>query len=161
MSYPYGGVGSINALPSWTGRTKCVYPEIVCIYLDVYVFNLRQDRNSNSGCMDPSLGLSLGNPLDAVYTTLELKLTVNPFSFYEGNNLLKSPYSGRTFTHYLHLPALSLCISGIHPEEVCDKEGSLIPTCSGPYLKQDVLIIIRVLGKEEYLYLLFKKILFL
>ena len=43
----------------------------------------------------------------------------------------------------------ALCVSDVHPEKVCTKEGCFIAACSGSDFQDNVLLVVRVLRKEQ------------
>ena len=66
----------------------------------------------------------------------------------QGDNFLEPPDPGGIAGHYLNLPPLLLGVSAVHPEQVTDKQGGLIPAGASPDLKKGILIIVGVLGEQ-------------
>jgi len=100
--------------------------------------------------MDPALGLGDGDPLHAVDAALVLETAVGAAALDQGDDLLEAPHAGgRARAERLHAPARHLRKAGVHAEEVGGKEPRLVSARAGPYLQDDVLLVIRILGKQQ------------
>ena len=69
---------------------------------------------------------------------------------------LHSTDSDFIHTEELYLPALTFCIMHIHTVNLSRKKRCLIPTGTGTDFHDNVLIIIRILGKQQDFQLLFQ-----
>src|SRR5437868_4674196 len=101
--------------------------------------------------MNSSRGFSLGNSLNAMDSRLVAHLRKNAVAFDHRECFFDTANTGVSGVQNLHLPALTLGVACIHPEHLCCKERRFIAAGSGTNFEDDVLLIIRIAGKEKYL----------
>ncbi len=106
--------------------------------------------------MDAPLRLGLGHPLHPVDAALVLQPAVDLVALDGGDHFFQPSDGRRAGREHFHFPALRLGEAGVHPEELLGEEGGLVAAGAGADLDQHVLFVVRVLGQEQQLQLLFE-----
>ena len=101
--------------------------------------------------MDAALGFGLRHPLHPVDAAFVLQAAVGPLPLDRKAYLLDAPQLGFVQVQHLGPPAQPLDVHGVHPVEAAGKEGGLLAAGPGPYLDDDVLLVVGILGEEQQL----------
>ncbi len=157
MSYANGRLGFVYVLTARSRSAEHVYFQIGGIYLQFHLIGLSKHRNRYRGCMDTSLRFGLRHSLNAVYSAFVLKSGICPISLNRETYLLESAQFRLVCVEYLGIPAASLGVHGIHTEKRTCKKRSLLASSTAAYFYNNVLVVVGVFGKQQYLQLFAKR----
>src|SRR4026207_2167619 len=85
----------------------------------------------------------------AVRPTLELQPAPGPAALQQRDDLLEAADPGGMAVHHFPLPALLLRVLGVHAEQLRREEPGLAAACAGPYLEEDVLVVVGTAGNQQ------------
>ena len=145
------GVCGVYALAAVSGCSVNINLNIVRVDLNLNVVDFRKNRNSCSRSVDTAGRLSLRHSLHSVDSGLELESRVCAAAFDHNNSFLDSADSGIADLDNLCLPVAALSVSQIHSEKIVSEESCLFAACAGSDLKDNVLVIVRVLREKKNL----------
>src|SRR5918997_2325232 len=134
----------VYALTTRRTRTVNIDLKVILRDLDFHLFGLRQHGYCYRRGVDTALALGFGYSLDPVSTALVFEHRVGPVAVDLDYDLFIAPDLGRVRVEGAVLEAEAVGIAGIHLVELAGEEGGLVATSAGPYLDDDVLIIVRV-----------------
>ena len=154
MGQTHGRVGSIDALSAVAGRTHNVDTDILVVNYNVKFLRFRHNRHRRGGCMDPAAGFRLRHTLHPVDAALILHLGICALACHHEHNLLETSDSVLIDADKLRLPAVALRKMHIHSVKLRGKKGCFVAAGAGTDFHHDVLVIIRIFGKQENLQLL-------
>src|ERR1700757_674052 len=98
--------------------------------------------------MHTTLLFRSGNTLHAMYATLVLQLGISAAAFDHRDDFFQSTDSRFGTRQHLYLPALSLCVAGVHAEHFGREERGFITTGSSANFEDHVALIVGILGQE-------------
>jgi len=104
--------------------------------------------------MDPAAGFRLRHTLHPVDAALILHLGICALACHHEHNLLETSDSVLIDADKLRLPAVALRKMHIHSVKLRGKKGCFVAAGAGTDFHHDVLVIIRIFGKQENLQLL-------
>ncbi len=157
MSYANGRLCFVYVLTARSRSAEHVYFQIGGIYLQFHLIGLSKHRNRYRGGMDTSLRFGLRHSLNSVYSAFVLKSGICPISLNRETYLLESAQFRLVCVEYLGLPAASLGVHGIHTEKRACKKRSLFASRAAAYFYNNVLVVVGVFGKQQYLQLFAKR----
>ena len=125
----------------------------VDVHLELIGFGQHSHRSSRG--MHTSLCLGDGHTLYAMYTRFVLQCAIDRIAGHHTDDFLETAH--RAFGARLHRerPALRFTEALVHLEEVAGKQCRLIATRATTDFEHSILCILRILGDEEHLDLLF------
>ena len=106
--------------------------------------------------MDASLGLGLGDALDAMRSGLELEARVHVFPGDAGDDFLVAAVFTGALAHHLHVPAVVGGVIVVHAEQVAGEDRRLIAAGGGADFEKDVAVVVRVFRQQQRLDIGFK-----
>ena len=154
MGQAHSGIRRIDTLAAVAGRAHHVDADIFLVDHDIHFLCLRHDRHGHSGCVDPSAALRLRHTLYTVHTALVFQPGVRSLSRDHEHALLETADAVFIQGDQLCLPVTAVRIVYIHAVDLSRKKGRLIAAGACPDLNDNILVIIRVFGKEKDLQLL-------
>src|SRR5579871_63272 len=146
----YCRVGGIHRLATRSRGTKRIDPNIFKLDLDVYILGFRKHRHGNGRGMYTTLLLGLRHTLNSMDTALILHARKDAFTFDDGNDFLKSTHSRFGGGKHFDLPSLRFRIAVVHPEHLGGEKRCFVTTGSGANFKDDVLLVVRILGQQQH-----------
>ena len=158
MSQSDSRIGGVYTLASIPGCSVNIDSDIVWIQIHLNIVDLRKHSHRCSRCVYPAAGFRLRYSLYSMSAALILKSRIRSLSFYEDYSFFYPSQSCIVYLHHLSLPVLSFRIPGIHPEKIRAKQRRLFTTCSGSYLQDNILFIVRIFRKQQYLELPFHRL---
>ena len=99
--------------------------------------------------MNPPAGLRFRHPLYPVDAAFKLEPRPGPVPLDSEGDLLYPAQLCFAGGIDLHLPAPLFRVHGIHPGEGVGEQGGFLPPYPGPYLQDDVLAVVGILGQQE------------
>jgi len=131
-------------------RPEDVHPDVVGVDLHLHLFGLGQNGHRDGRGVDPALGLGDGDALDPVDAAFVLEAAVGPPALDHGDDLLEAAHArGGAGAEHLDAPARQLGEAGVHAEQVGGEQPRLVAARAGPDLEDDVLLVVRVFGKQQ------------
>ena len=147
------GVGRVHRLPSRTGRTIGIFPNICRIQHDIHLFCLRQYGHRGRRGMHPSLSLCRRDALHAMYSRLVFHNPVDTISRDVCDDFLVSPGSSFTIIGYFYFPTFGFTEFRIHTEQIPGEKTGLVSPGSGTNFKNHVLRILRIGRNQQHFHL--------
>jgi hypothetical protein len=89
-----------------------------------------------------------------MHAALVLQAAVHALAFNRDDGFLQSAAAGVAARHHVELPALTLGVARVHPEQVTGKERCLVAARAGADFEDDVFLVVRILGNEQDLQVL-------
>ena len=156
VSDPHRGVGRVDALPARAGGAIDVDPEVVGVDRDIDVLGLRQDKDARGRGVDPALRLGGRYPLHAVDAALvlepgERRLTGlrGPARLDRDGDVLVAAEVGLLGVEQLGLPAPTLGVAEVHPQQVPGEQRRLVAPLTRLDLEDDVAVVVRVARDQQ------------
>ena len=154
MRQTHRRVRRIDTLSTVSGCTHYIDPDIFFFNLNVdVVVDLRHHRNADRRGVDPSAGFCLGHTLYTVHTALILEHRVSALSGHHKGDALHAANADLLGLYQLNLPMTSLRVMHIHTVNFRSKQRRLISARTRTDLHDDILIVVRILGKQQDLQL--------
>ncbi|MPM70183.1 hypothetical protein SDC9_117136 [bioreactor metagenome] len=86
----------------------------------------------------------------------KLQAAVCAYTVYPEDYFFVSADTGLASRYYFSFPSFTFSKPGVHTEEVGGEQSCLISSCSASDLDNNASVVIEVLWKKKYLYLLFQ-----
>jgi len=101
--------------------------------------------------MDPTLAFCYRDPLDAVYSRLELQHPIGIFAMDHEDNLLIATGFRRAFTYQLRLKTVGFTPARIHAVKVATEQAGLVTAGGGPDLDDAITPIVGIFRDQHIL----------
>src|SRR5207245_2945590 len=144
-----GGVGRVHALTTRARGAEGVDPQVLLVDLDLDVVRLRQDGHRRRRGVDPTGSLRLRHALDPVHAALVPEAAVDLAAADKRDDLLDPAQPAAAQVERLDLPAAPLRVAAVHAEQLRGEQRRLVAPGAGAYLEDDVLLVVRIPGKEQ------------
>src|SRR6185503_17419146 len=131
------------------GRAERVDAQILLGDRDFDFLSLRENRNRDGGSMDTPAAFSRRDTLDTVYAAFVFEPAVDTLTFDERDDFLEAADSRRVGRENLDTPSLPLCVSGVHSKDVRHKQSRFVASRPGTNFKDDVSLVVGILGEEQ------------
>src|SRR5436190_6873834 len=151
-----GAVRRVDALPARSTARGDRELEILVVEVHVDIVRFGEHGDGRSRRVDASLRLRRGDALHAMHAALEAELRVDVLAVHERDALFVAAGRALALREDLDRPSLRLGEAAVHAEEVGGEERGFLTAFTAADLEDDVLLVVRIRGKEEKLDLLFE-----
>jgi hypothetical protein len=98
--------------------------------------------------VDAPLGLGVRNALHAMATRFEFQFRVHAEADDLGDDFLVPTHFALALRNQFDLPALTLGITEIHPEQIAGEQRGFVATGAGPYFQKDIPLVVGILRQQ-------------
>jgi hypothetical protein len=105
--------------------------------------------------MHAALLLSGRNTLHPVHAALIFELGVHALPLDDGDDFLQAADRGLRRGEHFDLPAPGFGVAVVHAEHLVGEQGGLVAAGTGADFKDDVLLVVGILGQQQDLEILF------
>ncbi len=117
---------------------------------------LGHHRDGAGRGMDAPLRLGFRHPLHAVPAGLELEFRIHAAADQAHDHFLVAAQVGGVFGDQLDLPAVALCVAGVHAEQRPGEQRRFVAAGAGADFQKNVFLVVGILGQQRALQVFFQ-----